>query len=170
MYKKTELFYEPENILDLLHEGGSEMSRDQRSFLCGLIKEKKPKKIVEVGVAAGATTCVILNCLEMMKDELYDTKMYSIDLSNSYYRDATKKTGYLVERIQGILKSYDHHTLLTGKTLAERIDAIAPDRDIDFLILDTVHSLPGELLDFILCFPYLKKGATVVLHDIRLNH
>lgn len=68
MYKKVEAFYEPENILDLLSERCSEMTRDQRAFLGGLIKEKKPKKIVEVGVAAGATTCIILNCLEMMKN------------------------------------------------------------------------------------------------------
>lgn len=167
MYKTVEPFYEP--ILD--REGVqlfSEMTKEQTGFLCGLIKEKKPKKIVEVGVAAGGTTCIILKCMEML--ELSNTKMYSVDLSDFYYKDATKKTGYMLEQFKNGLKMYGNHTLLTGKFLAERIDMIAPDRDIDFLILDTVHSLPGELLDFILCFPYLKERATVVLHDIRLNH
>ena len=41
--------------------------------------------------------------------------------------------------------------------------------NIDFLILDTVHSLPGEFLDFIAILPYLKDGAIVVLHDVSLN-
>ncbi len=174
MYKTITPYYEPMEILDLLQvEGGgysAEMSRDQSGFLCGLIKKKKPKKIVEVGVASGGTTCIILNCLEKLGEKSQNTKMYSVDLSEFYYKDKTKKTGYLLEQLQDMLKTYHQHTLLTGKTLAERIDEIAPDRDIDFIILDTVHSLPGELLDFILCFPYLKKGATVVLHDIRLNH
>jgi len=172
MYKTITPYYEPEKILNLIPQGGhsSEMSSDQRGFLCELIKEKKPKKIVEAGVAAGGTTCIILNCLEMMGEDSRNTKMYSIDLSEFYYKDKTRKTGYLLEQARDMLKTYHQHILLTGKTLAERIDEIAPDRDIDFLILDTVHSLPGELLDFILCFPYLKKGATVVLHDIRLNH
>lgn len=41
--------------------------------------------------------------------------------------------------------------------------------DIDFVILDTIHCLPGELLDFIAVLPYLKDGAVVVLHDIRFH-
>lgn len=43
-------------------------------------------------------------------------------------------------------------------------------KDIDFLILDTAHCLPGELLDFIVCLPYLKNGCIVVLHDAIENH
>ena len=167
MYKTVDPFYEP-----ILDERGtkplSEMTKEQTGFLCGLIKGKKPKKIVEVGVAAGVTTRIILKCMEMLN--LFNRKLYSVDLSDFYYKDETKKTGYIVEQFKNGLKMYDNYTLLTGKLLAERIDMIAPDRDIAFLILDTVHSLPGELLDFILCLPYLKKGATVVLHDIRLNH
>lgn len=42
--------------------------------------------------------------------------------------------------------------------------------DIDFLVLDTVHILPGEILDFLAVLPWLKDGAVVVLHDIFLNH
>lgn len=42
--------------------------------------------------------------------------------------------------------------------------------NIDFLILDTAHVLPGEVLDFLAALPYLKDGAIVVLHDIFLNH
>lgn len=54
-----------------------------------------------------------------------------------------------------------------GGYLSERLDEIG--NEIDFLILDTVHSLPGELLDFLAAYPYLKNGAIVVLHDIFLN-
>ena len=40
--------------------------------------------------------------------------------------------------------------------------------EIDFLILDTAHTLPGEILDFLLALPYLAPNAIVVLHDIAL--
>lgn len=40
---------------------------------------------------------------------------------------------------------------------------------IDFLILDTTHSLPGEVFDFLVCMPFLVDGAVVVLHDIVLD-
>lgn len=42
-------------------------------------------------------------------------------------------------------------------------------RDCDFLIIDTTHFLPGEVLDFITLLPILRDGAVVVLHDIQLN-
>lgn len=38
------------------------------------------------------------------------------------------------------------------------------------MILDTVHSLPGEVLDFPVMLPYLKDGAVVVLHDLVYNY
>lgn len=41
---------------------------------------------------------------------------------------------------------------------------------INFLILDTMHMLPGELLDFLACLPKLDDGSVVILHDILLNH
>lgn len=48
------------------------------------------------------------------------------------------------------------------------IDAIGGE--IDFVILDTVHSMPGEGLDFLAVLPYLKIGSVVVLHDVSENH
>jgi hypothetical protein len=41
---------------------------------------------------------------------------------------------------------------------------------IDFLILDTIHLLPGELLDFLACIPFMSKDAIVVLHDINMHN
>ena len=40
---------------------------------------------------------------------------------------------------------------------------------VDFVILDTVHALPGEVLDFLAVLPYLTDDALVVLHDVALN-
>jgi hypothetical protein len=54
-----------------------------------------------------------------------------------------------------------------GYSLPEVLEDIGTD--IDILILDTIHRMPGEMLDFIAAFHYLSKGAAVVLHDIVLN-
>lgn len=59
------------------------------------------------------------------------------------------------------------HEFHLGKYLPQVIDDIGGD--IDFVILDTVHYTPGELLDFPVMLPYLKDGAVVVLHDVALN-
>ncbi len=39
-------------------ENEPEMTEFELSFLCGLIRDRRPQKIIEVGVAAGGTTAV----------------------------------------------------------------------------------------------------------------
>lgn len=166
MIKFDGLFYEPIDILShLTSEYGAEMEKEQQAFLCGLIKEYKPQKIVEIGVAAGGTTAVILNCISMLGLE---AQLFSLDLSTFFYQDKTKKTGYLAEECKKLLDKNLDHTLYTGKYAVEYLEEIG--KDIDFLILDTVHRMPGEILDFLAFFPYLKRDAVVVVHDIALNH
>ena len=143
----------------------AEMTFEQLEFLEHLLEENAPKKIVEIGVAAGGTSVVIL---EKIREMNIETSMYSLDLSNEYYRDKSQKTGYLID---DYLAQYPNpkvkHQKMTGDYAVNFIDSIG--NEIDFLILDTVHSLPGEILDFLAIFPFLKSDAIVVLHDIMLN-
>lgn len=164
VFDEEKLFYEPLEIREKLTEKRAEMSDLQLAMLCGLMKEYKPEKIVEVGAAAGGTTAVILNCISVLG---MNTEVYSVDASEDYYRDMRKKTGYLAEECRTFLGNQTKYKFIGGGYLPERLDEIG--KEIDFLILDTVHTLPGELLDFLAAFPYLKKGATVVLHDTFLN-
>ena len=160
-----ELFYEPIKILQQLdNEYGSEMSQYDMAFICGLIKEYKPKKILELGVAAGGTTAVIMNCCHILE---LDTAIYSVDIAENYYRDSNKKTGYLAEKSADLL-AYEHFNMYRNDAYLAYAEQIGSD--IDMVIIDTVHSLPGEVLDFLSCFPFVKMGGVVVLHDILLNH
>jgi predicted O-methyltransferase YrrM len=165
MTHTVKLFKEPLKIRDNLSEDGAEMSELQLSMLCGLIKEYRPQKIVEVGVAAGGTTAVILNCLSLIE---LDTWVYSVDLSERYYRDTSKKTGYLAEEYKKLTNKKVNHRQYGRGYLPQYIDDIG--KNIDFLIIDTLHILPGEVLDFLVSLPYLKDGAIVILHDIFMNH
>lgn len=164
MYQKVELYNEPHSIIEKTSEAYCEMSSSEQGFLCGLIQKYSPKKIVEVGVAGGGTTAVIMNCLSLLKS---DAKMYSVDLYEECYRKRGKQSGYQLEEVRDYLPNYDNHTFLLGKTLPHVIEKIGGD--IDFVILDTVHRLPGELLDFLCILPYLKENAVVVMHDVTLN-
>lgn len=141
----------------------SEMSDSQINFICSLMKQYRPHKVVEVGVSAGGTSVEIINYINHID---LKCEMYSVDLAERYYRDTTKPCGYLVDEISDDKKSY--HKLLLGKALPMRLDEIK--EDIDFLILDTAHIMPGEVLDFLAVLPYLKENAIVVLHDTALHH
>ena len=54
------------------------MWSNQHEFLNGIVRKFRPKKIVEIGVAKGGGSSIILNAIQ---DE--GAHLYSIDLSNN---------------------------------------------------------------------------------------
>ncbi len=164
MYKQVNLFQKPHEILSNMEEGYCEMKANEHAFLCGLMQEKKPEKVLEVGVAGGGTTAVIMKCLEYVNP---DAKMYSVDINKECYRRKGKQTGYQLEEVKEYLANYANHKFLLGGVLPKFIEDIGVG--IDFCVLDTTHKIPGELLDFLCVFPYLSDGAVIVLHDVAHN-
>ncbi len=165
-YEEVVLFKEPRKFLDTLPQemqNMSQMSEFDTGFVCGLIKKYRPKKILEVGTFTGATASVIMNCAVLLKEE---PQIYSLDLAKTHNIGKTVNVGFVAEYAKEILK-YKNYKLFTGDLLAARIEEIGGN--IDFLILDTVHRLPGEILDFLVALPYLSKDAVVVMHDMVLN-
>lgn len=168
MYNEVKNWYEP---VDSLREFGlmSEMTRWESGFLCGLLKRFRPHKILEVGVAAGGTSVILGRALEMLG--LDQTMHYSGDLSEKYYQpgNGKLKTGYQYEiACEEKIISKGNHKLFTGKYLPEYIDEIG--NGIDFIILDTMHIAPGELLDVLIALPYLSLKAVIVFHDLAIDH
>ena len=153
-----EEFEAPLDILEQLGTGRSEMKPSELAFLCGLIQKYRPRKLLEVGIAAGGTSVVICNCIEKLR---LDTELFFVDLSESYYREPTKSSGYLLDEL------HMGGTRLLGRSVAGRLQEIGDG--IDFVVLDTMHTMPGENLDFLACLPYLNEGAIVVLHDTALH-
>lgn len=136
----------------------SEMTYLERKFLNGIIRLTKPKKILEVGVAAGGSSSIILNAVKDMENSI----LYSIDYNKKFYRDKNKDSGFIVkEKFPHLVKN---HKLYTGGVSAKFMDEIGGN--IDLCLLDTMHSNPGEFLDFLMILPYVKKNAIIIIHDI----
>lgn len=105
---------------------------------------------------------VLLKSISMLN---LNAKLYSVDLCHKYYANPSLDVGYIVnETVPDLIPNWK---LFTGNIVSEYLEEIGPD--IDFCILDTMHTLPGELLDFLCVFPYLKRDAVVVLHDTALH-
>ncbi|MDR2337584.1 MAG: class I SAM-dependent methyltransferase [Deltaproteobacteria bacterium] len=138
----------------------SEMQPLERSFLNTLVLRHKPKRILELGVSAGSSAVLILNALQ----EIPGSKLYSIDYSSSLYRDLTKHVGFTVDNYPELKQNWQ---LLTNGLACKFIDNL--EESFDFCFIDTVHKVPGEILDFLLVFPYLKQNAVIVLHDTNLH-
>lgn len=137
-----------------------EMSEFDIAFLCGILKKYKPLNILEIGVSAGATSAIIL---ELIKKYDLPLSLTSVDKNSDWYRDNQLRTGFRVKALHG---ANIQHQLFTGNYLPEIIENL--NMKFDLCILDTVHSLPGELLDFLAVMPFMNNNGIIVLHDIHL--
>lgn len=165
-YEKVKLFFQPRaEIIPKLKcpSGEPEMSNFESAFLCGLLQEFRPRKILEVGLAAGGTSAIVMQCMHMLQAPY---EMHSVDLCREFYRDNTRESGYLAEEAKKFITNVNQHRHL-GHLAFHQMPKIGGG--IDFLILDTEHILPGEMLDFLSLLPFLSENAIVVMHDLRLN-
>lgn len=130
----------------------------QPDFINGLIRKYRPKNCLEIGVANGGSSILILNAIQDIPNSI----LVSLDLNTQLYTDKTKKTGYRVN--QYFPKLAKNWKLLTGQQPHKFL--IKLNMKFDFVFLDSAHKAPGELLNLIELLPFLKKNAIFVLHDI----
>ena len=127
-------------------------------FINGLIRKYRPKKLLEIGVCSGGMSAVILNAIKDIKDAI----LFSCDLENKHYLDSNFSVGSIVkDYFPELLNKWK---LFTGNTTSAFIEEIG--NDIDFVFIDTAHVMPGEVLNMIEIFPFLKKRAIIALDDI----
>ena len=137
------------------------LSSSQTKFINGIIYYHKPKKCLEVGVADGGSSILILNSLKLIKESL----LVSLDLNENLYYNSTKKTGYRVKKyFPELMKNW---MLFTGDQPHKFLDKL--NMKFDFVFLDTSHHSPGELVNILEILPFLNENAIIVLHDINTH-
>lgn len=143
-------FYEIKDILD--NHNCSQMWKNQREFLNGIIRKFKPKKVLEIGVASGSSSIIILNAIKDVKN----SRLYSIDLFSG------QNVGYCAKIFfPKLIKKW---SLFTGNIASEFMEKIG--NNIDLVFIDTAHFEPGEIMDFLIVLPFLKENAIAIFHDI----
>ena len=142
----------------LIKYAGWQASLEQAYFLNGLIRKNKLKNCLEIGVAYGGTSILILNAIKDMKNSY----LVSLDLNEQMYMDPSKKTGYRVHKyFPELTKNWK---LYTGDQPHKFL--VQLEIAFDFLFLDTAHIAPGEIINFIESLPFLKEKAIIAIHDI----
>lgn len=160
--KQIKPWFQPTDILRKLPKDkwNALMSREEHGFISSIIKDLKPNKILEVGVAYGGTSAMIIKSLEIAGIE---SEIFSVDL-NSDFRG--KEIGCMLKNIE--YPSTIKHVLIKGELLKDCIEEIGGG--IDLVILDTSHNIPGEILEFLTVLPFMSKDGMVVLHDVHLSN
>jgi hypothetical protein len=101
---------------------------------------------------------LILNAIK----DIPNSRLISLDLKTQLYYNQSKKTGYRVS--QDFPELTKNWKLLTGQQPHKFL--IELNMKFDFVFLDTAHSAPGEILNFLELLPFLNENAIFVLHDI----
>ena len=135
--------------------GGNEVN-----FINGLIRKHKPKNCLEIGVAHGGSSILILNAIKDIDNSI----LVSLDLNNNLFTDPTKKTGYKVNEFPELSKNWK---LFTGEQPHKFL--VQLNMKFDFVFLDTVHYTPGEIINFIELLPFLNENAIFVMHDLTTH-
>ncbi len=145
------------NNMDNLYVAESQMTAHEREYINALVLRNKPKKLLEIGVSAGSSSIVILNAIKS-----YDNAMlHSVDYKENWYKSPDKKTGYLIDNYTSLKNKWK---LYTGGLSINFLESIGAG--IDFCLIDTVHTNPGAILDYLMILPYLTDDAIVLVHDI----
>jgi predicted O-methyltransferase YrrM len=136
------------------------------TFLNGIIRKTKPKLVVEYGVSSGHSSAVILNAIK----DIPNAKCCSVDYhKRDNYGQSAKDIGWLVhEKFSDLAHKWE---LYCGGVCCQYLDQITNNgKDkIDICFLDTVHSLPGELLNLLEVLPYMRENGIIIVHDIGLH-
>ena len=151
------IHYENDVITEKMKKNaGWILSDEQAEFINGIIRKKKPKNCLEIGVARGGSSILILNAIK----DWPNSKLISIDLFDKY---KNKSIGYNVkEKFPELLKKWNlflgnmPHIILSELKLK-----------FDFVFLDSAHISPGEIINLIEILPFLNENAIIILHDIE---
>ena len=145
----------------IIRDSGWIITLDEARFINGIIRKNKLKNLLEIGVAHGGSSVLMLNAIKDFEDSI----LVSLDLNKELYDDPSKLTGYRVNQyFPELTKNWK---LCTGDQPHKFL--VGLNKTFDFLFLDTAHISPGEIINIIEALPFLNENAIVVIHDILLH-
>ncbi len=129
--------------------------------LLSLIEADKPVNLVEIGVASGASTCLILRLLEEMSSQ---ATLSSFDLGRTIFQAPEKAIGHLVrETFPSGTPSWRLHVGMMSSDVARTISGKS-----DFVFIDANHEHPWPAIDTLMAINFTKPGCLILHHDINL--
>ncbi|MGN0401761.1 MAG: class I SAM-dependent methyltransferase [Acetatifactor sp.] len=136
------------------------MPKTERKFVHGMLSFFRPKRVLELGVALGGGSLVILNAINS-----FESKLISVDIEEKYVNDTRYEVGHIVKNSSSIV-NLEQWELYTGVDVSEIITK--QNEKFDFVVIDTAHIHPIESLNFLSIMPFLTDDAIVLIQDISL--
>lgn len=134
-------------------------------FLIEMVTTHAPETIVEIGVASGVSSAVLLYALDRLPDIPGGRRLYSCDIHQACYFDAAHATG---EAVATMYPQPRAQWILDTGTDTRRLSQKMPPASVDLAFIDANHYHPWPLLDLLHMTALLRPGAWVILHDTNL--
>jgi predicted O-methyltransferase YrrM len=139
------------------------------AFTYEMVLGVKPELVVEVGVAAGGSSAVLLHGLAdsgaALRREDGLGALQSFDVIDYCYFDRERAIGSGTHELcPDLVRGRDLHPKGGAKRAAE----ILPTASVDLAFIDGNHMHPWPATDVVRLLPLLRPGAWLVLHDINL--
>jgi hypothetical protein len=139
--------------------------RHDAEFLTGMIAVTQPTTVVEIGVASGVSSAVILSALDQLPDDGDARVLQSCDIVPTCYFDSQYATG---EAVRTMYPQPRTRWILDTNLDTRRLSQTAVPASVDLTFIDANHYHPWPLLDLLHLSVVAKPWSWVVLHDINL--
>ena len=138
-------------------------------FLYDITRAVRPRRVIEVGTASGASAAVLLLGMadtgQPLLDDRGEPAVHSFDLHPHCWFDRTREVGSAVREmtpeLMGGLRVHPRGTAADAGRLLRGLG-------VELAFIDADHRHPSPAADLLLLLPALSRGAWVVLHDIAL--
>jgi hypothetical protein len=145
--------------------GRGMITLEDAQFLHDAVLDLRPQVIVELGVASGCSSTVLLAAMEAVHGRGGgDPWLYSFDVLDRCYFDTSRPTGAAVAEMVPHLAPKWRFTVGDGL----RARGVVPPGIAQLAFIDANHLHPHASLDLLAILPTLAPEAHVILHDIRL--
>lgn len=138
------------------------VSLEDAVFLDEMVEEIDPLEIIEIGVASGCSSAVLLRALDALGGE---RRLHSFDIADRCYFANEHAVGAAVADLAPEYTRHWHlHTGEGATDAARRLSGCS----IPLVFIDADHRHPYPTLDLLGVLPAVSENAWVVLHDITL--
>jgi predicted O-methyltransferase YrrM len=135
---------------------------DDAGVLLGLVRALRPRTVLELGTAYGATTANIC--------AVSDAAVYTVNALPEQISGRITSFTLTRDQIGAVYRKHgftDRVTQIYANTWDLDLSRHMPPRSIDFAIIDACHDTNFVINDFLRVQPMLTEQATVLLHDVH---
>ncbi len=140
----------------------SPRDHDDAAPLLALLRALKPRMVLELGTAYGATSANIC--------AVTDARVYTVNALPEQIQGRLMTFALAREDIGSVYRKNgfaDRVTQIYENTWKLDLSRYLPRHSIDFAIVDACHDADFEVNDFLCVLPMLNENATVLFHDIH---